>query len=841
MTETNYFVDPVKAGVTLGTAGQPTPRGWQVVTPDTWHFRNNQIADKAQTVEGYWDKDWWCDCTKTKAVVGVYENNPMLTPGELTAMVDEVIFAEQNIVIRPNELFVGRPGNDEHALVYDPRFQLWGTYAEMYGKGKCFIWENGKKVPVSKELNEQIKKFNFKHNPEFKIKPMMTEREYKMYMANLRYWQALGTDGLRANPDHVWFMNIGLRGLVDIKKQTLERLEKECDTVETDKISEKRHIIADCRASITATEAVIKWIKRHAETASNMAKEEVDPKERHRLETIASNCAWVAENPPRTFPEAMQLHWLCFMAYYSMEVYALTISFRPDQVFWQWYEKDVLIDKSLTRAEAADYVAFYMMRSHEIGFLVSLEMLRKAGMGTREYSTITIGGQTADGQDATNDLSMLILDVIDGYRLHYPDVKMRWHRKFNENNFKRTVEVMRTGMGIPSFRNDEVAITAFRDQYGDEVSLEEARSWAVVGCITPGVTINSKGVTMRAAQFVNCMKALEFTLFNGVDPEPGFEWGKSIETGDPATFKDYEEFYQAWLKQWDWLVSTEIKLRNIVWNEIKNDLRRPFLSMLYKRSVEEGIDAQALDGPKLSFQDVPGWVETIDSLAAIKKMIYEDKKYTIAEFTTALKADWEGYEDMRQDFIDVPKFGNNEDYVDQIFARGVKDVNTIARHVLDDRGKPTFPSGLIISMMYLLADRTGAMPNGRKRGDALCDGGINPYAPYDKGGPWDRLSSALKVDQTKFKAWIYNQKFDYPTVEGEAGLEKLVDYTKAGLEGGMDQMQYNFMSRDILHDAQKHPENYPYLSVRISGYSAFFTQLPEFVQNSVIDRVDHEL
>ena len=265
------------------------------------------------------------------------------------------------------------------------------------------------------------------------------------------------------------------------------------------------------------------------------------------------------------------------------------------------------------------------------------------------------------------------------------------------------------------------------------------------------------------------------------------------------------------------------------------------LSLFYRQSVETGVDAHILDIPRLSFQNIPGWVDTIDSLAAMKYLIYDKKKYTMVQLLEALKSEWEGFDEMRQEFKDAPKYGNNNDYVDDIFVRATDDIHEIHKHVLDDRGQPTFPNPLPVTSMYMLAPHTGAMPNGRKRGEPLCDGGLNPHAEFDISGPWDRLASAMKVDQSKFKAWIYNQKFDYPTVQGESGLDKLVDFTLAGMEGGMDQIQCNFMSKDLLRDAQKDPEKYPYLSVRVSGYSAFFAQLPEYVQNAVIERVDHEL
>jgi len=378
--------------------------------------------------------------------------------------------------------------------------------------------------------------------------------------------------------------------------------------------------------------------------------------------------------------------------------------------------------------------------------------------------------------------------------------------------------------------------------YAPEISLEEARNWGVVGCNSPGPTTNSKGAPKRDAFYPNILKSIEFTLFNGRDPEPGYEWVKTIETGDPAGFADFEEFYQAWLKQYDWVVRTEIGLRNKCIRNWEETCRRPFLSLLYKGCVETGKDiVQYKDAPWLSFQSIYGWVDMVDSLIAVKYMVYDKKKYTMAQLVEALKAEWEGYEEMRKDFKDAPKFGNDDDYADDLMVRATDDVYQICWTLEDVRGKPVFPNALPISWVWMGAPLNGALPNGRKRGEPLCDGGLNPHADFDKSGPWARMRSAMKVDQTKFKAYIYNQKFDYPSVEGEAGLNKLVDYTWSGLMGGMSQVQYNFLSKEQLRAAQKEPDKHQMLSVRVSGYSAYFVPLPEFMQEAVIDRVDHEL
>ncbi len=844
MTEFNYQLDPAEAGVKLGETGEPSPQGWSVVSPDVWHFRAHQMADKIQTIEGYSDKEFCMDCTKAKIIVEVYEENPWGSPSELHAEVMKRYLESQCIVIRERELFVGNWGNDEHGIVFDPRSDLWFAFEEFTDNGKAQVWIDGKKVPVKvgDELYNKVKEFCNQWNLVFASKPYMTDAEYRMYVeGGMRYWEQVGTTGLRANPDHEWYMKKGLRKVQSMMQETVERLEKECAEATGSNFVDLKERIGDCKSSVKATGCVIDWIKRHGKVAFEMAQKETNSKEKARLERIASNCDWVAENPPRDFWEMMQLHWLSFEAHYLIEHASHTITFRPDQTWWTWYEKSVVKEKTIDRQLAADIIAFYYIKYHEIGLLTELKAFREAGMGTRDYTVITVGGQNADGSDATNELTMLMLDVIDGYRFHFPDVKVRWHNKFDKKNLRRVVEIMRTGMGSPSLKNDNVALAEMFNHY-DSISVEEARSWAVVGCNTPGITIHSRGAHRRSARSVNSMKSIEFTLFNGRDPDPKWDFVKSTETGDPSTFKTWEEFYAAWEKQWHWLIRVGMNLRNISDRYFNKILRRPFLSNLYQKCIEEGTDIMVADVPWLSFYNAPGWVDTIDSLIGVKYWIYDEKKYTMEQLVTALKANWEGYEDMHQDFRDAPKFGNNEDYADNIFNQATKSASDIGRKCLDLRNEPGgYPQGVVITWMYALAPHCWSAPNGRKLGDTLCDGGINPHAEFDKGGPWDRLASALKIDQSNFKAWIYNQKFNFNTVKGEAGLDKLYDFTLAGLEGGMDQLQYNMVSRDILIDAKKHPEEYPYLGVRISGFSANFTALPEFVQDAVIDRVDHEL
>jgi len=235
----------------------------------------------------------------------------------------------------------------------------------------------------------------------------------------------------------------------------------------------------------------------------------------------------------------------------------------------------------------------------------------------------------------------------------------------------------------------------------------------------------------------------------------------------------------------------------------------------------------------------PGIVDSVDSLISLKKLVFDDKKYTMDEVLKALKANWEGYEGMRQDFINAPKFGNNDDYADKVAKQTYNMVAEEMGKVKDINNASPMPSGLIITWMFSTADKLGALTNGRKLGDWLTDGGISPHGGYDKNGPMAAILSASKIDSRRQKANIFNQKITPSCIEGEAGLRKFQDYITAAMGLGLDLIQFNVVDAKVLKDAQKNPEKYPDLVVRVSGYNAHFVEMDTFVQDAVIERTEH--
>ena len=866
--EKKYMLDPEEAGVVLDTSGNPTSKGWEVVTPGTWKFRWN-FADKVQ-VGGPGDSDvaeyshyfrdpeWYVDVTKELVSWEVWKEDPNRSLVNLSAEATTRYLDEMNLVIRPYETLLGGGFNDEHAIRWSSTAHSTITLeraAAQAGKDKICTWTGGKKHSLDEEEWGHLMEFAGAFNTALLNKEDMTEEEWRMYYNPEHpawFFEPVGSRGLRCNPDHEWYLNNGLRALVDSVRERLDRYNKELKNEEkhpeslAKEIEALKNKIDNAKAQIQVGEAVIRWIKRYAEKVREAAPSMPDKGSREIAEKLGDICDWVAENPPRDFWESMQLHWFMFMTSWSIELHSYTVSYLPDRVHWEYYKKSVMDEKTISRTRACEIIACYASKYAEGAAHLASRFggVEKGGMGLRDGSVLTMAGQDAKGKDAFNELTHAFLDAFDGYRLHFPDIKIRWHHGMDKKDLRRALEVSRTGMGLPSVRSDDIAIPSLMDMYPDEISLEDARSWAVVGCNTPGPTTTSKGVSRNDSYYPNVLKAVEFTLNNGKDPAPGFEWFKTVDTGDPKDFKDFEDFYQAWLKQWEWIVTTEIRLRNKANNRLGTTCRRPLASLLYRGCQETGEDLVEFNRnmPLCSFQSIVGWVDTIDSLAAVKYCVYDKKMYTMDELLTALKAEWEGYDTMRADFKDAPKFGNDIDFVDDIMVRATEDIYVIHRDkVLDTRGKPTFVNALPLTLIWMVAPMVSALPNGRKRGEVLADSGIAPHADFDKSGPFARIRSALKVDQTKFKAYIYNMKWDYNTVAGEAGLDKLTDYTWSALTAGQSQLQYNFLSTEILRAAQKEPEKHTNLAVRISGWSAYFVPLPGPMQDAVIERAEHQI
>ena len=744
-------------------------------------------------------------------------------------------FKKCSIFIRPEELIVGYFAEDPSALMVNlETFSTKGV--ESYIEGGYI------KKEEENEWKEYLEYWKGK-NLENAVLSHLTEEEKLLAQAQNTYIEVLpGEYTSRTQPDHDLYLNYGLKGILKILKKKLIHLKEEREKCAGGpELIETQKKIIDLNAMIIAAESVIDWANRYSQLALKMADKENDPKRKEELKQISENCAWVPANPPRTFWEAIQSHWFLFLAYHCIEHPCHGTSLRLDQVFWPWYENDVMKQRILPRERALELMEEFLLHVDEMGRPLPLHR-RKSLQGANYLATYTIGGmKPEDGMDACNELTLLILDSMDELRLNHPDFKFRWHPNVDQRVYRRVLEVVRSGLGQPSIKNDPVVIDGLMSHYG--YTLEEARSWAVVGCISPAPTINW-GRARRDAWGTSPLKFLELTLNNGIEvTAPKNLIGKQVspQTGDPRNFSTFDELFEAFRKQFAYCMKISARVKTIS-EYYNNELcKRPLASCLFKRSLESCRDIMDTPDKSMPWANDPGIVDTVDSLVALKKLVFDDKKYSMDEVLRALKSNWEGYEPMRQEFINAPKFGNNDDYADEVAKKTYAMVAEEMSKVKDSNGVSPMPSGLVITRMWLLADKIGAMPNGRRFGDPLADGGISPYSGYDKNGPMAAILSASKIDARKQKANIFNQKLSPSSLEGKAGLQKFQDYVTTTMNLGLDMIQFNIVDATILKDAQEHPERYPNLVVRISGYNANFVELDKFVQDAVIKRTQHSL
>ena len=734
------------------------------------------------------------------------------------------------IFIRPEELLVGFYAEDPYALplqieVTDPKTIDQYIEAGYVKKDQIDEWH-------------EYQKFWNEHGINKLLLNRLTDEEKKLAQAKHTYMEVLPTHYTsRAQPEHeLYLANGGLNGrLVDLKKK-LKELNEEKDNcsggAEAVEITNK---ISDVTAMVIAIEGVIRWANRYSKLAKEMAEKEENLKRKKELEQISEHCANVPANEPRTFWEALQSHLFTSLAYQMIEQLSHGTSSRLDQIFWKFYEDDVIKNKTLPRNIAVELMGEFLLHIDEWGRPLAL-YYRISIQGNNFLATYTIAGVNTDGTDACNDLTVAILDAIDALRMNHPDFKFRWHPQIDQKVYSRALEVIRSGLGQPSIKNDPLIIQGLMRHYG--FTLEEARSWAVVGCISPAPTINW-GRCRRDAWSIFVAKYLELALFNGVNPVTDEKIG--LEVGDSRNFKNFEELFEAFRKEFAWGMRKSATIKSIGEDCANQILKRPFISALFYRSLNACRDIVDTPEKGMPWVNTIGMVDSVDSLVSLKKLVFEDKKYTMDEVLKALKANWEGYENMRQDFINVVKFGNNDDYADKVAKQTYNMVADEMDKVKDINNVSPMPSGLVVTWMFSTADKIGALTDGRKLGDWLVDGGISPHAGYDKKGPMAAILSASKIDSTKQKANVFNQRISPSSIEGEVGLRKFQDYITASMKLNLDMVQFNVVDAKTLKDAQKYPEKYPDLVVRISGYNAHFVELDKFVQNAVISRTLHSL
>ena len=625
------------------------------------------------------------------------------------------------------------------------------------------------------------------------------------------------------------------RGFNGLKKEMEEKLAALDPASPVDQVDKRPFI----EATILVCDAIVLWAKRHADAARKAAEACADPVRKAELIRMAENAEHVPANPARDFYEAVQSQYFTQMFSRLEQKTGTTISNgRMDQYFYPFYKKDMEAG-ILTDEKTLEYLECMW-----VGMAEFIDMyISPAGgafnEGYAHWEAVTIGGQTPDGRDATNDLTYLFLKSKREFPLHYPDLAARIHSRAPERYLWDVAETIKFGSGFPKLCNDEECIPLYVSK---GATFEEALDYAVSGCIE--IRMPNRDTYTSGGAYTNFASAVEMALYDGKMKKYG-DVQLGIQTGDARKFKSWDEFWNAYVQQHMLLLRTTFIQQYIVIQTRAKHFAQPMGSVLHALCRKHCIDLhqpQIPEGLNFGYFEFMGLGTVIDSLAAIKKLVFEDKKLTMDQLIDALEANFEGYEDIQQLLRTAPCYGNDDEYADEIgreldrmavsfAAKYGKEmgINNDARYV---PFTSHVPFGKVVS----------ATPNGRVAWFPLADGS-SPSHGADHNGPTAILLSNHNTKNYGMRARaarLINVKFTPKCVEGDAGTEKLVQFIRTWCDLKLWHIQFNVINADTLKKAQKDPQKYRNLIVRIAGYSAYFVDLTPDLQNDLIARTGHD-
>lgn len=628
--------------------------------------------------------------------------------------------------------------------------------------------------------------------------------------------------------NHEKILTVGLRGYIEECQRNIDNL--------IPQTMEEQAKVDFWKACIIQSEGLITYAHRMADEAERQAAICTDEKRKQELLTIAANCRVVPENPPQTFHQALQAIWFVHV-YFYIEVCTTACGFgRFDQYMWPFYKKDVIDEKNITREEALELLECFYLKTCEV-YEVRDNWYATAFAGYPMWQTLVVGGQTRNGEDATNDLSYLCLEAADALQVKQPVMAVRVWEKTPEKLIKFGCKMIQEGQANPGFFSDEAAIKICLEK-GRGSTIEEARDWTIVGCTQPAPG-GGKADGSPDAGYVNMGKMIEFVLHNGVDPATGKLMG--LETGDPREFKNIEEFKDALKKQIIHHYSLIRTGYNLMQSIHMNRYPVIFASMVTKGCVESGRSVQH-GGAEYSTCGlfVTGAANLADSIAAVEKCVFEDKDLTMDELIRACDTNFEGEERLRQLLLNKPeKYGNNSAHVDAIYKEMMHYIADTVQQWRDARGG-YYAFGIDSQTMNIPhGEVTGALPDGRLAGEPFCDAS-SPMMGRDVNGPTATVKSVAGMTPADLhEGALYNLRFDPKGVQGEAGQEIIEGVVRTYFQDGGQHIQINVVDNETLRKAQQKPEDYKGLMVRVAGYMAYFTELDKSAQDVIIDRTPH--
>ena len=760
---------------------------------------------------------------RAELITEFYENNRIHSAPITRALAFKYLLEKKKICINSGELIVGERG---------PAPKATPTYPELccHSLEDLEILHTREKIPfaVSPETRqvyqERIIPFWEGRSIRDLIFSEMTEEWIAAYEAGVfTEFMEQRAPGHTVADDKIY--KKGFRKIRQEIRESLARLDWFGDP-------EAQAKAEQLRAMDIAAEAICIYARRHAAAARELASKEPDPVRREELCRIAEVCEWVPENPPRNFWEALQAYWFVHVGVITeLNTWDSFCPGRLDQHLYPFYKKG-LEDGSLTEDAARELLQCFWIKFNNHPAPPKVKVTAAESSTYTDFANINLGGLTPGGQDAVNDLTYLILDVIDEMRLVQPSTNIQLSAKNPDRFLKRALKIVREGWGQPSVFN---ADTVVQELLRQGKSVEDARCGGTSGCVETGAFGKESYILTG---YLNLPKILELALFDGADMRTGKQVGP--RTGNASSFRSFDEVWNAFRTQLDYFVDVKIRGNNVIERLFARHMPAPFLSSIIDDCIANAKDYND-GGARYNSTYIQGvGIGTItDSLSAIKHHVFEWKNITMDRLLDVLRQNFQGAEEIRHILLEeTPRYGNDDDRADDIMRK------VFLAFFNEVDGRPNTKGGhhrinmLPTTCHVYFGSVTGATPDGRYAWQPLSEG-ISPVQGMDRRGPTAALKSAGKMDHVLTGGTLLNMKFTPSLLEGEEGITNLAHLVRAYFKLGGHHIQFNVVSAETLRDAKRHPDRYRDLIVRVAGYSDYFCDLPGALQDEIIARTEH--
>jgi formate C-acetyltransferase len=630
---------------------------------------------------------------------------------------------------------------------------------------------------------------------------------------------------LACGADYERVLNKGFNDFIREAREEIERTQNDLRLGRGDP-AENMEKVEVCKGIVIALEGMIHFARRHAAQAREMV------------------CDWVPANPARNFREALQSYWFVVIGQDMEKAMPNNYAGRWDQYMWPFYEKDIA-EGRMTRQEAAELIGCMFINWSRLEPFLFIGLVGTRGhqdVAPANYiANITLGGITRSGRDAANELSCMVLHVCKQVKVHQPHISIRYHHAMAPEFLEKGIECNRDiGGGIPAWFNDRGMVEYLLDR---GCTYDDARDASMAGCINTAYGPSLGYLRVGGPGLINHAKLFELAMYDGIDPFIKERMGPT--TGDPRNFKTFDEMMNAYKEQVHYFYECyheyNKKMGPTYYTEDTDYF--PFVSATLQDCIKKGKDVARGGGRYWELESAVfvdrALTDVADCLTALKKVVYDDKSATMDEVLKALAADFEGYEGLRQKLMAAPKFGNDDDYADEITSHIWDWTKRQVLEYRDWEGRRyvIFRQGAAWAAWG--GATVAALPNGRKAGTTLADASASPVQNCDVSGPTAVLNSVAKLDPMYMEGPLLNMKFAPGILHTKEGRKKFADMIGTYMDQGGFHVQFNILDRETLLEAKAHPEEHKNLVVRVAGYSAFWGELVPEVQDDIINRTDH--